>query len=324
MSSVSARSVPSCICLALVLLAGCEPTVVVPVDQLAIFQAAAVEPAADTPSSVSKILLGKTLYHEARLSRKGKVSCATCHSLDTFGVDGKPTSTGTGGQVGGRNAPTSLNAFRQLAQFWDGRAATVEAQAVGPILNPIEHGLRDAAEVVGILKKDEAFVGAFQMAFPDSEDPITLDNVGRAIGAFERTLVTRSRFDDYLDGDVSKLSNAEKQGLLDFMATGCTTCHFTRMVGGQMYNKLGLMHPYDTKDLGRFELTKNEAEKYFFKVPSLLNIEKTGPYFHNGSITSLEEAVRLMAWHQLGKKLDADKIQSIVTFLKSLTGTLQD
>jgi len=295
----------------------------VPVSQLAVFKVEPTAPAADTPSSVHKIMLGKTLYHESRLSAKGKVSCATCHSLDTFGVDGKKTSTGTAGQVGGRNAPTSLNAFRQIAQFWDGRAATVEDQAVGPILNPIEHGLKDAAQVVAILKQDESMVGAFKMTFPDSDDPVTLDNVGRAIGAFERTLVTRSRFDEYLDGDDSKLTLAEKHGLVDFMETGCTTCHFSRMVGGQMYNKLGLIHPYDTEDLGRYEVTKNEAEKYFFKVPSLLNIEKTGPYFHNGSVATLQEAVRLMAWHQLGKKLDEAKIESIVTFLKSLTGELQ-
>lgn len=306
----------------LLALAACSADVVIPTEQLAIFQVAAVEPTADTPSSADKIALGESLYHEARLSRAGKVSCATCHSLETFGVDGKKTSTGTGGQVGGRNAPTSLNAFRQLAQFWDGRAATVEDQAIGPILNPIEHGLKDAAEVVGILKKDPAVVASFKKAFPGEDEPVSLANVGRAIGAFERTLVTHSRFDDFIDGDSTKLTNPEKQGLYDFITVGCTTCHFTRMLGGQMYNKLGLIHPYETKDLGRYEVTKNEAEKYFFKVPSLLNIAETGPYFHDGSIASLDESVRLMAWHQLGKKLEDPKVASIVTFLKSLTGKL--
>lgn len=307
-------------------LLACQPedaaAAVVPADALAIFQMNPTGPAADTPSSEALIGLGHRLYHDASLSAKGEVSCATCHSLETYGVDKEKTSKGTGGQRGDRNAPTSLNAFRHLAQFWDGRAATVEEQATGPILNPIEHGLKDEAEVVAILQKRAGLVDVFKKAFPGQDNPVTLANVGRAIGAFERTLVTTSPFDKFLDGDKTALNQAQKQGLIDFVATGCTTCHFSRLVGGQMYNKLGLLHPYETADTGRHRVSKKDEDKYFFKVPGLLNIAETGPYLHDGSIADLDEVVRIMGWHQLGKKLDAAKIKSIVVFLKSLTGEL--
>ena len=250
------------------------------------------------------------------------MSCATCHSLDTWGVDNKRVSEGFRGQTGDRNAPTSLNAFQQIAQFWDGRAATVEEQAMGPVLNPIEHGFAEEARAVAALKKDPATVAEFEKVFPGEADPVNLQNIGRAIGAFERTLVTTSRFDRFLAGEETALTDAEKQGLLDFVETGCTTCHMGKTVGGQMYNKLGLIHPYETKDTGRFQVTKDKTDEYFFKVPSLLNVEKTGPYLHDGSISTLEETVRIMAWHQVDKKIDDEKVASIVAFLKSLTGEL--
>lgn len=307
----------------LLLFAACESEVVIPGDTLTVFQTEPRIPPADTPSNPEKIALGKILYHDTRLSKAGQVSCATCHSLDTWGVDNKKTSEGTGGQRGDRNAPTSFNAFMHIAQFWDGRAATVEDQAVGPILNPIEHGLKDEAAVVAILKKDADIVAAFGKAFSGDGEKVTLQNVGRAIGAYERTLVTKSRFDKLLAGDKTALTNTEKQGFLDFVETGCTTCHMSRIVGGQMFQKLGLLHPYETQDTGRHRVTKNDVDKYYFKVPSLLNIEKTGPYLHDGSIATLEEMVKLMAWHQLSKKLDDAKIASITAFLRSLTGELE-
>lgn len=310
------------------LLAACggpQPTEV-PQSKLAALSAAPVEPGAptglDAATEAARVALGEQLYHDKRLSGDGTIACDSCHSLETFGVDNQPTSTGIKGQHGGRNAPSSLNAFMQLAQFWDGREPTVEAQALGPIMNPIEHGVASEADAVSALSADPKTVEAFSAAFPGSDEPLTFQNIGVAIGAFERTLVTHSRFDDFLAGDQSALTDAEKQGLLDFVDTGCTMCHTSTMVGGQMYQKLGLAKAYPSDDLGRFEATGAEADKHFFKVPSLRNVAETWPYLHDGSVKSLEEMVRIMAEYQLGKQLDDAKVKSIVTFLGSLTGQL--
>jgi cytochrome c peroxidase len=249
------------------------------------------------------------------------MSCNSCHNLSTFGVDNEPTSPGHEGKRGGRNSPTSFNAALHVAQFWDGRAKDVEAQALGPILNPVEMGMASEQQVVDRLKADPKTVEAFTKAFPGEAEPLTYANVGKAIGAFERTLITPSRFDAYLKGDEKALSAAEVEGAKLFVQTGCTACHMGATLGGQMYQKLGLVKEYDTKDLGRFEVTKNEADKKFFKVPSLRNVAKTGPYFHDGSIKTLDQAVSIMAEYQLGKQLSNDQVTSIVTFLGSLTGT---
>jgi cytochrome c peroxidase len=267
-----------------------------------------------------KVALGKRLYMDTRFSANGDLSCNSCHKLDNFGVDNEPTSPGTKGQRGGRNSPTVYNAALHVAQFWDGRAADVEAQALGPVLNPIEMGVASEAEVVKKIKGDKDYVASFKKAFPEERDPITFKNFGRAIGAFERTLLTPSRFDRFLKGDDSALTKDEIAGLKTFTEAGCITCHNGVGVGGSMYQKLGLVKPYSTKDLGRFEHTKSESDKYFFKVPSLRNVEKTAPYFHDGSIKTLEEAVKIMGEYQLGRTLDDSQVQSIVTFLRSLTG----
>jgi cytochrome c peroxidase len=305
-------------------LAACGgPTEVkVPSEKLAFFKTAPITPKAPKQSNPEMVALGKALYHDKRLSSDGSISCASCHDLDTFGVDNKPTSPGVGGQLGTRNSPTSINAFKQVSQFWDGRAATVEDQALGPLLNPIEHGIKTEADLLEILKKDPGTVAAFAKAFPGDDNALSFSNVGNAIGAFERTLVTTSRFDKFLDGDEKALTNEEKQGLLDFVQVGCTTCHSSRMVGGQMMQKLGLVYPYPTKDLGKAQETKQDGDKFFFKASSLLNVEKTGPYLHDGSLKTLEEVVKMMAWNQLGKGLAPSKTKSIVAFLKSLTGEL--
>jgi cytochrome c peroxidase len=274
------------------------------------------------PSSVPKIALGKSLYMDTRLSKNDKLSCNSCHNLDTFGVDNEPTSPGHEGKRGGRNSPSSFNAALHVAQFWDGRAKDVEAQALGPVLNPIEMGMESDAAVVAKLKKDPKTVAAFKEAFPGEKDPLTYHNIGEAIGAFERTLITPSRFDAFLKGDDAALTDAEKAGGKLFVQTGCTACHMGATLGGQIYQKLGLVKDYPTEDLGRFEVTKNEADKKFFKVPSLRNVAKTGPYFHDGSVKTVEEAVSKMAEYQLGKNLSQDEVASIVTFLNSLTGTI--
>ena len=273
--------------------------------------------------SEDKISLGKKLYLEKELSVNKDLSCNSCHKLDSYGVDNEPTSSGTKGQKGNRNSPTSFNAALHVAQFWDGRAKDVEAQALGPILNPVEMAMPSKEEVVKRISSKPEYVALFKKAFPGEGEPITYDNIGKAIGAFERTLVTPSKFDKYLNGDDKALSDDEKKGMLMFSKAGCITCHNGVAVGGAMYQKLGLVKPYPTKDLGRYEHTKNEADKYFFKVPSLRNVEKTAPYFHDGSIKTLPEAVKLMASHQLGRDLSDDEIGQIVTFLKTLTGEVK-
>lgn len=268
-------------------------------------------------------VLGRDLYHEQRLSTQNNLSCASCHDLKRFGQDNLPTSPGSDGRLGDRNSPSSVNAFRQIAQFWDGRAKDVEEQATGPILNPIEHGFTEPAEFVAKLRSIDGMEERFRDAFPGEEDPVTVANFGKAVGAFERTLVTHSRFDDWLDGNDSALTAEEKKGLATFLDVNCTMCHNGRTLGGGMFNKLGLSIPYETADEGRAKVTGNPAEKYFFKVPMLLNVAETAPYFHDGSVATLEEAVRLMGKHQLAKDLTDPQVASIVTFLKALTGEMQ-
>lgn len=274
------------------------------------------------PVSPERVALGKKLFNDTLLSKSKKISCNSCHTLSNFGVDNEPTSLGHEGHRGGRNSPSVYNAALHIAQFWDGRAADVEAQALGPILNPGEMAMPDEATVVQRLREDKDYPALFRKAFPSEKEPTTFANVGLAIGAFERTLMTPSRFDSYLSGDDSALTTEEKAGLKTFVATGCGACHNGVTVGGGMYQKLGLVVPYQTTDLGRFSITKNEADRFVFKVPSLRNSEKTAPYFHDGSVATLEEAVRLMGKHQLGRDLSQEDTASIVTFLRSLTGKL--
>ena len=273
----------------------------------------------DTPERVA---LGKKLYFEKNISQNRTQSCNSCHQVDPgkAGVDNLPTSPGAFGKLGGRNSPTTLNAGFHIAQFWDGRAATLEDQAKGPVLNPGEMAMPDANAVLARLKEAPGYVEEFKKAFPGEADPLTYDNFARAVAAFERTLITKDRYDDFVKGDDKAFTTAELKGLDTFINTGCITCHTGAFFGGHMYQKMGLLNPYENKeDLGRFEVTKNEADKYFFKVPSLRNIALTGPYFHDGKGATLEDAVTKMAWLQLGKKLTEDEVKSIVTFLGALS-----
>ena len=275
----------------------------------------------ENPITAEKVALGKKLYLDTRLSKDETLSCNSCHNLKTFGVDNEPTSPGHKGQRGGRNSPTSFNAALHASQFWDGRAATVEKQALGPILNPGEMAMPSEAAVIERLKKDKNYPKEFAAAFPGDKAPISYANVGNAIGAFERTLITPSRFDAFLKGDDNALTPEEKKGAQAFVQTGCVACHNGATLGGMMFQKLGLVKPYPTKDMGRFEVTKNESDKMMFKVPSLRNVAKTGPYFHDGSVKTLDEAVSKMAEYQLGKQLTPEQVKEIVTFLDSLTAT---
>ncbi|MBW1878129.1 MAG: c-type cytochrome [Deltaproteobacteria bacterium] len=276
------------------------------------------------PLTDEKIALGRMLYYDARLSVNDEISCNTCHLLDKFGVDAKPTSPGHDGTLGPRNSPTVYNAALHIAQFWDGRAATVEEQAKMPITNPIEMGMGGDADVVAKVKGIAGYAAPFAAAFPGEEDPVTIDNLAMAIGAFERKLVTPAPFDAYLKGDATALSPEQRAGLDLFVSTGCITCHMGVGVGGNLYQKLGLLKPFETSDVGRMEVTGNEADKHVFKSSSLRNVTETGPYLHNGSVASLEETVKLMADYQLGKELSDEEVASLVTFFGALKGTIPE
>jgi cytochrome c peroxidase len=279
------------------------------------------------PVSEAKYALGRQLFFDPRLSKNQDLSCNSCHDLNGYGVDIRPasgkTSLGHRGQRGVRNAPTVYNAALHVAQFWDGRAVDVEEQAKGPILNAVEMALPNAAAVVAVVKSIPGYAPLFTAAFPGRGDPITYDNLAIAIGAFERKLVTEDRFDLYLQGDESALTEPEKQGLDTFMSSGCPACHAGPGIGGAEYQKLGMLKTYPTTDLGRYEVTKKAADRYLFKVPSLRNIAKTAPYFHDGSQPTLEAAVKTMAEYQTVQgALAPEEVSAIVTFLKSLTGEL--
>lgn len=279
-------------------------------------------PSDANPANPARIDLGRLLYFDNRLSKNRTISCNSCHPLDKFGADGLPTSPGFRGQLGGRNSPTTLNAALQFAQFWDGRSPDVEDQAKGPVLNPVEMGMPDAAAVETVLRAVPDYRSLFADAFPGEDEPVTFDNMALAIASFERRLLTPSRFDDFVGGDTTALTEDERRGLATFMNTGCVTCHMDTLVGGSMFQKVGLVHKYETADAGRFEVTGNEAHRLFFKVPSLRNVAETAPYFSDGSIVTLSEAVRTMGWVQLGEALSDEQVADIVVFLGSLTGTL--
>jgi cytochrome c peroxidase len=272
----------------------------------------------DTPAMVK---LGRALYFEKDLSMNRSQSCNSCHAVDQglAGVDNEKTSDGAFGKKGGRNSPTVLNAGFQFVQFWDGRAATLEDQAKGPVLNPIEMAMPNEAEVLRRLKASQTYPALFRQAFPAAAEAITYDNYAHAVAAFERTLITRDRLDDFLKGSDTALSAAELKGLDLFLNAGCTTCHNGPVLGGNAYHKMGLVNAYQTKDQGRFDVTKDEDDQFKFKVPMLRNIALTHPYFHDGTQTSLEDAVAKMGWLQLGKDLTAEEVKSLVAFLNTLT-----
>ncbi len=279
-------------------------------------------PNPENEGTPAKLDLGRMLYYETRLSKNHDLSCNSCHLLDAYGVDNEPTSPGHKGARGDRNSPSVYNAALHIAQFWDGRAADVEAQAKGPVLNPIEMAAASEAEIEKLLASIPGYVEAFAAAFPGEANPVTYDNASRAIGAFERNLMTPGRLDAFMGGDLAALSEQERRGLETFLAVGCNSCHTGPALGGQMYRKLGFVFAYETKDPGREKLTADPADRQVFKVPSLRNVAKTGPYFHDGSIATLDEVVRLMGYHQVGLTLEPAQIADIVAFLGALTGEL--
>ncbi|MEF3192296.1 MAG: cytochrome-c peroxidase [Campylobacterales bacterium] len=274
------------------------------------------------PHSPAKAALGKQLFHDPKLSHDNTISCATCHPLANAGVDGLPVSIGIKGRQGKVNAPTVLNAALHFRQFWDGRAKDLTEQAIGPITNPVEMG-SSLDEVVAKIKQDPSYVKQFKAIYPEGITPQTVID---AIVEFEKTLLTpNSRFDRYLKGDKRALTPDEVKGWELFNAKGCISCHNGVAIGGNMFQKFGIMKslPDIPSNWGRYNVTKNPMDKFFFKVPSLRNIELTAPYLHDGSIKTLDEVVKVMARYQLGRSLSQDEATKIVLFLKALTAPLR-
>ena len=276
--------------------------------------------------------LGKKLFYEKGLSESGKMSCNTCHQLDDFGVDHDPVSFSHDSTAQGeRNSPSVYNAYTHIAQFWDGRAADLVEQAKGPILNPVEMAMPDKEKVEQFFNESDEYQKLFAKAFPEEEEPVSFHNMAVAIAEFEKTLATPGDFDKYLEGEYAALSDMEQKGLKTFMDVGCITCHIGPAVGGNMYKKFGLVKgPYwewtesDSTDLGRYEVTEKESDKYVFKVPSLRNVTETAPYFHDGSVESLNEAIKIMGATQLGRGLSPRQVREIKVFLESLTGEIPE
>jgi cytochrome c peroxidase len=271
--------------------------------------------------TAARIELGRKLYFETALSSNRTQSCNSCHRLDEKrgGADNLPTSKGAEGQLGARNAPTTLNAGLHVAQFWDGRSPDLADQAKGPVLNPVEMTMSSEEEVLARLE-EAGYREAFKAAFPEAATPLSFDNFAEAVAAFERTLLTRDRFDDFLGGKPNALTAAEAGGLRRFIETGCADCHGGVLLGGESYEKMGQASEYaNQKDLGRFDVTRDEEDRYVFKVSSLRNIALTDPYFHDGQAATLADAVKQMARLQLGEELGDEAAGSIVSFLGSLT-----
>ncbi len=274
----------------------------------------------------NRVALGRQLFAERRLSADGTVACVSCHILGQAGQDGRKVSLGVHQRAGSVNAPSVLNAGFNFVQFWDGRAATLEDQVSGPLTNPAEMG-GDWARTLGFLKTDASYSAAFARAFGDG---VTETNIRSAFAAYERTLVTPdSRFDRWLRGEKGALSPDELAGYERFKSVGCVACHQGANVGGNMFQRFGVMGEYfvdrghiEQADYGRFNVTHQEQDRFVFRVPSLRNVALTAPYFHDGSAATLEQAVATMAKYQLGQTLDAPSSAQIVAFLKTLTGRL--
>lgn len=272
-----------------------------------------------------RVNLGRRLYYDTHLSENNSLSCNSCHDLARYGVDpGKAVSIGHNQKPGGRNSPTVYNAVLQFVQFWDGRAPTLAAQASGPMMNPVEMGMSGTDAVLAVLRASPEYMQMFRKAYPQSKDPVTMDNVTDAIASFESGLVTPSRWDDYLRGNLQALSEEEKAGLQVYLDSGCASCHAGAAMGGNSYQKLGAYRdwPDQKSDRGRFALTGEQRDNMYFKVPMLRNVAETGPWFHNGEVKSLDEAVRLMGEYQTGHNFSPTEVRQIVAFLNALTGPL--
>lgn len=282
----------------------------------------------DNPVTPAKIALGKALFFDPRLSASGVFSCYSCHNLTTGGDDNMETSVGHGWQKGPRNAPTALNAVLNEAQFWDGRAEDLKAQAKGPVQAGVEMA-NTPENVVVTLNSMPQYVDWFKGAFPGEADPVNFDNMAKAIEAFEATLITPAPFDAWLNGDDNALSADAKAGLQLFMDKGCSSCHSGINVGGHGYYPFGLVEKPGAEvlppgDKGRFKVTETASDEYVFRAAPLRNVALTAPYFHSGKVWDLHVAVEIMAESQLGEALKPEETGQIVAFLDSLTGTMPE
>ena len=290
---------------------------------------------ADNPMTPAKIELGKMLFFDPRLSMDGTISCNSCHNVMSHGGDGRPVGAGIHGQRGGRGSPTVWNSAFMTVQFWDGRAASLEEQAKGPVTNSVEMGMTSHDLVITRVRLIPGYIEAFKKAFPKDKDAVTTNNLVKAIASYERTLITpNSQFDKYIKGNKKILTAQQIKGMKLVDEIGCTACHSGDnfagegfkmgegnyqpfpQVPGSKYDKM-----YDLKaDLGRYEVTKNPEDKNFWRVPTWRNVALTAPYFHNGKVKTLDEAVRVMGKTQLDMDLTEEQVSDIVAFLNSLTG----
>lgn len=289
---------------------------------------------ADNPSTAEKIELGKSLYFDPRISSTGTVSCNSCHNVMTGGDDNRATSMGVHGKQGGRSAPTVWNAAFYSTQFWDGRANTLEDQAIGPMTNPVEMGAKDHASVMTRLKNIPGYKTMFKTAFGNTE--MTIDQAAKAIASYERTLITpNSPYDQFVKGDKKALTSEQQKGMQLFAEVGCGSCHSGPAFNGQqgvaigtpvlmkfpMFNNNSFDKKYNlSADKGREEVTGKKEDANMFRIPTLRNIALTAPYFHNGKVPELSTAVKVMAKTQLDRDLNKQQVQQIVSFLNSLTG----
>lgn len=278
---------------------------------------AEAEHPAENPGTPERIALGHQLFFEPKLSRSGVISCNTCHVVGAAGIDGREVAIGEGARTGDRNSPTVFNAAFLAAQFWDGRAPTLEEQAMGPIQAHVEMDLTPEEAVERL--RETGYGPIFEGAFPGESDPLTFENIANAIAAFERTLITPGApFDLYLEGDTTALTGLQKQGLAIFQSAGCIGCHHGVLLGGNMF--AAFSHVEGSTDIGRAAVTGREEDRYVFRVAPLRNIALTAPYFHDGSASTLHEAVSIMGVVQLNRNFTQDEVVALVAYLESLTG----
>ncbi len=307
------------------------------ISLLSVLSFAFAQAAPSKTNNLAKVELGKKLFFDPRMSKDGTISCNSCHNVMAGGDDNRPNSVGVEGQHGGRSAPTVWNAANMSVQFWDGRANSLEDQAKGPLTNPIEMGMKDHAAVIARIQQIPGYVEDFKKAFPEvkSEKDISIDQFANAVAEYERTLITKdSPYDLYMKGNKKAMSPAAVRGMGLVQTVGCTSCHMgpnfagpALPVGTGFFQKFPVYpgstydQKYDLlKDQGRYEVTKNASDKNVWRVPTWKNVAVTAPYFHNGMVKTLDEAVRVMAKTQLNKELKDDEVNDIVAYLQSLTG----
>ena len=337
MNAILLKTRKSCL-LASILLLFVIPAAVFAADDEAVIKRAsqilgplpASMPSEQNPITAEKVKLGKVLFYEPRISVDGTVSCSKCHPIALYAADGLRKSIGHNCKENPRNDPTVFNAASQISEHWIGNRTSVEDQAKQAVVGPPAFGMPSYESVEKVLRAYKEYETLFKAAFPSDKEPVTIDNFAKAVGAFERTLVTPAAFDAFLKGTKDAMTAQQKKGLETFIDQGCAGCHFSAFVGGQMYQKFGIFEPYEkyTKsekvDEGRYAVTKNESDKYVFKVPVLRNVGKTPPYFHDGSVDKLGDAVWIMGKIQLGKDLPKEQVRDIVAFLHALTGNIPE